>query len=81
MATAEDKTDRLQFSLKVVFGVITVFAIELWLLQQGIGFYFFVPLLIAIALELAGLHEAANYAAVATVILWLFGPCLIAVVM
>ncbi len=75
MSLSEEQGNRWQFSLRMIFGLVTLSGVGIWLLQQGsvglfIGFLV-TPLYVALVLELAGYREVAKAAAMAITLFWL----------
>lgn len=80
MTGDDDKARRWQFSLRVFLGLIALIGLQIWLLQHGPLFYFFGPLLIAVALQLCGYPRAAEGTAILTVFFWVTFPCIAGVI-
>jgi hypothetical protein len=57
-----------------MLGAVALAAVVISLAQ--LQWYFFIPLFVALALEIAGNHSAARTAAIVTIVFWICYPCL-----
>jgi hypothetical protein len=76
MELGKVKTNRWQISLKMILGLVAVCGVELWIVQQGLAWLVFAPLIVAVFLEATGHPREAHDAGILTVVFWLGYPFL-----